>query len=51
MSKVSEHIERLVQLIKGSEGPETVGDQIDSTSTPVEGHEDSDDEDNKIEEV
>ena len=49
--KVSEHIERLVQLIKGAEGPETTGDQIDTTTASVEGHEDSDDEDNKIEEV
>ena len=46
--KVSEHIERLVQLIKGAEGPETAGDP---TATSVEEHEDSDDEDNKIEEV
>lgn len=44
--KVSEHIERLVQLIKGAEGPETAGDP-----TAISEHEDSDDEDNKIEEV
>jgi hypothetical protein len=49
--KVSEHIERLVQLIKGAEGPETTGDRIGTATTSVEGHEDSDDEDNKIEEV
>ena len=46
--KVSEHIERLVQLIKGAEGPETAGDP---TAASVREHEDSDDEDNKIEEV
>jgi len=51
VDKVSEHIERLVQLIKGAEGPETTGDRIGTATTSVEGHEDSDDEDNKIEEV
>lgn len=48
--KVSEHIERLVQLIKGAEGPETTG-EIGLTVASVEEHEDSDDEDNQIEEV
>ncbi|KAF8552878.1 DUF383-domain-containing protein [Imleria badia] len=47
VDKVSEHIERLVQLIKGAEGLETTS-EIGPT---VEEHEDSDDEDNKIEEV
>jgi len=51
MVKVSEHIERLVQLVKGAEGPETADDRFVSTATSVGGHEDSDDEDNKIEEV
>lgn len=49
--KVSEHIERLVQVIKGAEGPETAGDQIGATATSVEVHEDFDDEDYKIEEI
>ncbi|KAF8141929.1 hypothetical protein EV363DRAFT_1150381 [Boletus edulis] len=48
VDKVSEHIERLVHLIKGTEGPETAGGQFDSSVTTTE---DSDDEDNKIEEV
>lgn len=49
--KVSEHIERLVQLVKGAEGTETIDDRIGSTASSVEVHEDSDDEDNKIEEI
>lgn len=44
-------MERLVQLIKGAEGPETAGDRIGSAATSVGEHEDSDDEDHKIEEV
>lgn len=51
MIKVSEHVERLVQLIQGTEGPEIADDHIGSTATSVDGPEDSDDEDNKIEEV
>ncbi|KAI9573854.1 hypothetical protein HD554DRAFT_560929 [Boletus coccyginus] len=51
VDKVSEHIERLVQLIKGAEGPETADDRLVSPATSVGGHKDSDDEDNKIEEV
>ncbi|KAG9309887.1 hypothetical protein JVU11DRAFT_9917 [Chiua virens] len=50
VDKVSEHIERLVQLIKGAEGSETADDQIDATASTAE-HEDSGDEDHKIEEV
>lgn len=47
MVKVSEQMERLVQLIKGAEGPDTARDP-----TPlIKEHEHSDDEDNKIEEV
>lgn len=49
--KVSGHIERLVQLIKGAEGPETAGYRIGSTATSVEVHEDFDDEDYKVEEI
>lgn len=49
--KVSEHIERLVQLVKGAEGSGTSDDRIGSTTTSVEMHEDFDDEDNKIEEI
>lgn len=51
MIKVSEHIERLVQLIKGAEGPETADDRLVSPATSVGGNKDSEDEDNKIEEV
>ncbi|KAH0836459.1 hypothetical protein J3R83DRAFT_8067 [Lanmaoa asiatica] len=51
VDEVSRHIERLVQLIKGAEGPETASDRIDSTATSVQEREDFDDEDNEIEEV
>ncbi|KAI0027039.1 cytoplasmic protein [Vararia minispora EC-137] len=43
--KVSEHVERLVNLIKRDEGPETIHDGIIETAG------DEDDEDSKIEEV
>jgi hypothetical protein len=47
--QVSEHIERLVQLLKGDEGVETVDE---SDLVRVGGQEDDgDDEDNRIEEV
>ncbi|KAJ8591022.1 DUF383-domain-containing protein [Rhizopogon salebrosus TDB-379] len=50
VDNVSEHIERLVQLVKGDEGPETAdGSPVSVTAT--EKQEDSDDEDNRIEEV
>jgi hypothetical protein len=48
---VSEHIERLVQLIKGTEGSGTAGDQVDAPSNVEKKDEDTDDEDNRIEEV
>ncbi|KAF8836959.1 DUF383-domain-containing protein [Paxillus ammoniavirescens] len=51
VDKVSEHIERLVQLIKGTEGSETTGDQVDAPNNTEENDEDADDEDNRIEEV
>ncbi|KAF9244125.1 hypothetical protein BU15DRAFT_71690 [Melanogaster broomeanus] len=50
VDKVSEHIERLVQLIKGTEGSDTAGHQIDASSTMAEKDEDTD-EDNRIEEI
>jgi len=49
MPQVSEHIERLVQLVKGEEGPETVdGSSVASAEEQKDG---SDDEDHIIEEV
>ncbi|KAG8215079.1 hypothetical protein J3R82DRAFT_8500, partial [Butyriboletus roseoflavus] len=51
VDEVSEHIERLVQLMKGAEGPETADDRTGSTASSIEMHEDSDDEDSKIEEI
>ncbi|KIK91846.1 hypothetical protein PAXRUDRAFT_26903 [Paxillus rubicundulus Ve08.2h10] len=51
VDKVSEHIERLVQLIKGTEGSETAGDQVDAPSNMQQKDENTDDEDNRIEEV
>ncbi|KAG2142846.1 uncharacterized protein EDB93DRAFT_595372 [Suillus bovinus] len=48
VDKVSEHIERLVQLLKGDEGVETVDE---SDMVRVGDQEDDDDEDNRIEEV
>lgn len=50
VDKVSEHIERLVQLIKGDEGPETKDDDV-VVAKVEEGAEASDDEDYRIEEV
>ncbi|KAH7924296.1 DUF383-domain-containing protein [Leucogyrophana mollusca] len=49
VDKVSEHIERLVQLLKGDEAPATEGDDNGKIQTAIA--EDEDDEDNKIEEV
>ncbi|OJA21188.1 hypothetical protein AZE42_01362 [Rhizopogon vesiculosus] len=46
VDKVSEHIERLVQLLQGEEGPETA-----DGATVAGAGEQEDDEDNKIEEV
>ncbi|KIJ65194.1 hypothetical protein HYDPIDRAFT_181518 [Hydnomerulius pinastri MD-312] len=50
VDEVSEHIERLVQLIKGAEGPETAPDTSGIEEVKDEASE-SDDEDNRIEEV
>ncbi|KAG6334565.1 hypothetical protein ID866_4520 [Astraeus odoratus] len=50
MDKVSEHIERLVQLIKGDEGSETKDDDITVCKGGEKGK-DSDDEDYRIEEI
>ncbi|KAG2362174.1 hypothetical protein BDR07DRAFT_1357939 [Suillus spraguei] len=47
VDKVSEHIERLVQLLKGDEGVETV----DEPDVARVGDQEDDDEDNRIEEV
>ena len=48
-TKVSEHVERLVNLIKRDEGKETVNDGKDLHSLPT--RDDSDDEDSRIEEL
>ncbi|KAL4066153.1 hypothetical protein V8B97DRAFT_2015284 [Scleroderma yunnanense] len=50
VERVSEHMERLVLLIKGDEGPETKDDG-NLLSKTEENHETSDDDDHKIEEV
>lgn len=49
VEKVSEHIERLVLLIKGDEGPETKDD--DMPLPKAEENDENDDEDYKITEV
>lgn len=46
---MSEHIERLVQLVKGEEGPEIADGS--SVASAGEQEDSSDDEDNRIEEV
>jgi hypothetical protein len=48
--QISEHIERLVQLLKGDESVETV-DESDVMRVGGQEEEDDDDEDNRIEEV
>ena len=47
--KVSEHVERLVNLLKRDEGKESVKDGEDLHSLPT--RDESDDEDSRIEEL
>ena len=48
-SQVAEHVLRLVNLLKREEGTDTIHDGADISATAT--HEDSDDEDSKIEEL
>ena len=48
-SQVAEHVLRLVNLLKREEGTDTIHDGADISAAAT--HEDSDDEDSKIEEL